>query len=46
MRLRTLIATDFAAIRDRDPAARGTVETVLTYPGLHAIATHRVAHRL
>lgn len=29
----------------RDPAARNTL-TVLTYPGLHALILHRLAHRL
>ena len=41
-----LIRSDFAAIRQRDPAARGGLETALTYPGLHAIATYRLAHAL
>lgn len=45
-RLFSLIQSDFDAIRDRDPAARGKVETAFTYPGLHAIAAHRVAHGL
>jgi serine O-acetyltransferase len=35
-----------AAIRERDPAARSDLEIVLTYPGLHALALHRVAARL
>ncbi|MCU0987829.1 MAG: serine O-acetyltransferase [Acetobacteraceae bacterium] len=34
------------AIMDRDPAARSRVEVILCYPGLHAIAFHRLAHRL
>ena len=46
MTLAALIRTDFAAIRQRDPAARGALETALTYPGLHAIAAHRLAHAL
>ncbi|MHB8779824.1 MAG: serine O-acetyltransferase [Candidatus Geothermincolia bacterium] len=37
---------DLQAIRERDPAARSTIEIVLAYPGLHAIWGHRVAHRL
>ncbi|MEM9762288.1 MAG: serine O-acetyltransferase [Pseudomonadota bacterium] len=41
-----LIRTDFTAIAARDPAARGGLETALTYPGLHASAAHRVAHWL
>ena len=34
------IRDDFAAIRQRDPAARGRLETALTYPGLRAVAAH------
>ncbi|MGF1659231.1 MAG: serine O-acetyltransferase [Rubrimonas sp.] len=41
-----LIRADFAAIAGRDPAARGPVETALTYPGLHAAVAHRAAHAL
>lgn len=29
---------------ERDPAARNRLEVFLTYPGLHAIWAHRVAH--
>lgn len=46
MKLFALIRSDFAAIGHRDPAARGPVETALTYPGLHAAAAHRVAHAM
>ncbi|MCA0994649.1 serine O-acetyltransferase [Alloyangia pacifica] len=46
MSLRRLISADFAAIRQRDPAARGKLETALTYPGLHATVAHRLAHGL
>ncbi|WP_425090892.1 serine O-acetyltransferase [Tropicimonas sp. S265A] len=42
----TLLRSDFSAIRERDPAARGAVETMLTYPGLHAMLAHRIAHAL
>jgi len=35
---------DIQAVFDRDPAARTTLEVVLTYPGLHAIWLHRIAH--
>lgn len=41
-----LLRADFAAIRQRDPASRGKLETALTYPGLHAILAHRMAHAL
>src|SRR6516165_1003231 len=37
---------DIQAVFDRDPAARTTLEVVLTYPGLHAIWLHRIAHFL
>jgi serine O-acetyltransferase len=37
---------DVQAVFDHDPAARTTLEVVLTYPGLHAIWLHRVAHFL
>jgi serine O-acetyltransferase len=37
---------DVQAVRDRDPAATSTLEIILTYPGLHAIWLHRVAHYL
>lgn len=31
-------------IRELDPAARSTVEVLLTYPGLKALAAHRLSH--
>ena len=34
------------AALDRDPAARGAVEVVLSYPGFHALQFHRLAHWL
>jgi serine O-acetyltransferase len=37
---------DVRAVRDRDPAARATLEIILCYPGLHAIWGHRVSHWL
>ncbi|MBV8773576.1 MAG: serine O-acetyltransferase [Deltaproteobacteria bacterium] len=37
---------DIHAVFDRDPAARTTLEVVLTYSGLHAIWFHRIAHFL
>lgn len=30
----------------RDPAARSTLEILTAYPGIHALALHRVSHRL
>jgi serine O-acetyltransferase len=37
-------AKEIRAIRERDPASRSNVEALLTSPGLHAIALHRVAN--
>lgn len=37
---------DIAAVRERDPAARSTLEVCLCYPGIHALMLHRMAHRL
>jgi serine O-acetyltransferase len=37
---------DVHAVRDRDPAARSTLEVILCYPGLHAVWGHRVSHWL
>ena len=34
------------SVRERDPAARSTLEVLLAYPGVHAVAFHRVAHAL
>ncbi|RAI00734.1 serine O-acetyltransferase [Acuticoccus sediminis] len=38
-----LVAEDIACVKARDPAARSTVEIVLTYPGVHAVVWHRAA---
>lgn len=37
---------DLRAVFERDPAARGTLEVLLTYSGFHALLAYRVAHRL
>ena len=37
---------DVRAVKSNDPAARSMPEIMLTYPGLHAVWLHRVAHRL
>jgi serine O-acetyltransferase len=37
---------EIRACRERDPAARNTLEIVLTYAGLHALIGHRIAHAL
>src|SRR5262245_31200746 len=35
---------DIACILERDPAARSKWEVLTCYPGLHALALHRLAH--
>jgi serine O-acetyltransferase len=40
------IRDDIRVVRERDPAARSTLEVLLCYPGVHALAMHRVGHRL
>jgi serine O-acetyltransferase len=40
-----VLRDDIRAIVRNDPAARNVFEVIL-YPGLHAIITHRLAHRL
>jgi serine O-acetyltransferase len=37
---------DLEAARDRDPAVRSSAELLLGYPGLHAIWSHRLTHRM
>ena len=40
------VKEDVQATRERDPAARSNKEVLLLYPGIHALAAYRVAHRL
>jgi serine O-acetyltransferase len=40
------IGADLAIIKERDPAARSTLEILLCYPGFHALVIHRISHRL
>lgn len=40
------ITEDIRVIFERDPAATNLIEVLLTYPGLHALLLHRLAHRL
>ncbi len=40
------IGADLRAACDRDPAARGRLDVVLSYPGFHAVTAHRFIHRL
>ena len=40
------IKSDIAAVKERDPACRSTLDVILSYPGFHALFFHRIAHRL
>ena len=40
------VREDIACVFERDPAARNAFEILTTYPGLHAVMMHRLAHRL
>ena len=37
---------DIRCVFERDPAARTTFEVLTTYPGVHAVILHRLAHAL
>lgn len=39
-------AEDVRSARQRDPAARSSLEVALTYPGLHAVWAYRLHHHL
>lgn len=41
-----MMREDIQSIYDRDPAARNTLEILLSYPGLHAIWGYRISHWL
>ena len=38
--------SDLRAPLDRDPAARGWLDVLLSYPGFHAVTAHRINHAL
>jgi len=38
--------SDLQSVSERDPAARGSLEVALLYPGVHAVWAHRVSHAL
>ncbi len=46
MSLWAAVRADLRAARERDPAARGALETALCYPGVHAVWGHRLSSRL
>ena len=40
------LGEDIRAIRANDPAARSSIEVLLTYPGFHVLLTHRLSNWL
>ncbi len=44
--IRDMLKEDITAAYEGDPAARSTMEVVLSYPGLYAVTVHRIAHAL
>jgi serine O-acetyltransferase len=40
------VLADLNAPLERDPAARGWLDVVLSYPGFHALVAHRIIHAL
>jgi serine O-acetyltransferase len=44
--VRDILATDVRAAYEGDPAATGTDEAILCYPGILAITSYRLAHEL
>ncbi|MDA1091038.1 MAG: serine O-acetyltransferase [Proteobacteria bacterium] len=40
------LSEDIASFKQRDPAARSTLEIVLCYPGFHALLIHRISNWL
>lgn len=45
-RIKQDLKEDIDAVFNRDPAARNSLEVILTYPGIHALILHRGAHCL
>lgn len=44
--IRKTLEEDVLAAYEGDPAAKSTMEIVMSYPGLYAISVHRIAHEL
>jgi serine O-acetyltransferase len=44
--IRKILHDDVMAAYEGDPAARSTMEVIMSYPGIYAIAVHRIAHSL
>lgn len=46
LRITSEIREDVRVIKERDPAATGTLEVLLLYSGLHAVLAYRLSHAL
>ncbi|WP_237187828.1 serine O-acetyltransferase EpsC [Rothia nasimurium] len=46
MNFRDRLREDIETVRAHDPAARGDLEILINYSGMHAVWVHRLAHRL
>ena len=44
--LRVVFRGEIKACFERDPAARNSIEILLTYAGVHAVIAYRIAHAL
>lgn len=45
-RIKRMLGEDIEAAYEGDPAAHSMMEIVMSYPGIYAVAVHRVAHEL
>ncbi len=45
-KIREMLKKDVVAAYEGDPAAKSFEEIILSYPGIHAVAVHRIAHEL
>lgn len=44
--IQSVLQTDILAAYEGDPAARSSMEVVMSYPGVYAVIVHRIAHLL
>lgn len=45
-RIRSRMAEDLDAAMREDPAAKNRLEVAVAYPGVHAVWSHRIAHKM
>jgi serine O-acetyltransferase len=46
MAIYIIFTDEIKTVKDRDPAAKSTLEVLLLYPGLHALVFYRISHQL